>query len=402
MKTKKRILAVLTAAMLLVSCMPTSAFAQELDHVHDYSDVTEIEPGYFNPGYTIYRCSCGDSYNDDYTSPIEQPYCVLTGGKVGPGDSVTVQARLENCSSLADLDLDLFYNTQYLRLTDAQCAEYGVPERRSSRALHFNSIDPSAQQADLLLTFAVDANAPTGEMKISMSGCGVSAIPVDNGEQIILTVGSAFVNVYRPFKLTVNAPSAPVFPGDTVQMTVDLSDNTGVAGMALALHYDPDVLTLTGVEKSGMFDSGSIMMSGSLDVMPYRIIWDDAAAAGNHSENGTILTLTFAVKSEAAPGTTSVRVNCGDGDVLDTDLRPVELTTHGLDLAIIDHVCGDADGDRDLDLADVVLISRCLAAGWDVTIDADNSDVNGDGSVDLKDVVLIRRYLAGGWGVVLV
>ena len=29
-------------------------------------------------------------------------------------------------------------------------------------------------------------------------------------------------------------------------------------------------------------------------------------------------------------------------------------------------------------------------------------DANGDKYVDLKDVVLLRRYLAGGWGVTLV
>ena len=49
---------------------------------------------------------------------------------------------------------------------------------------------------------------------------------------------------------------------------------------------------------------------------------------------------------------------------------------------------------------DSVMISRCLAGGWDVTINPVNADVNGDGILDLKDIVQIRRFLAGGWGVV--
>ncbi|MBQ7547744.1 MAG: RICIN domain-containing protein [Clostridia bacterium] len=64
-------------------------------------------------------------------------------------------------------------------------------------------------------------------------------------------------------------------------------------------------------------------------------------------------------------------------------------------------VIGDADGDGDIGLKDVVQISRYLAGGWDVTIDEAAADVNKDGVVNLKDAVLLRRYLAGGWDVVL-
>lgn len=402
-KTHKRILAVLTAAMLLVSCSQFSILAVAVDHTHAYHVETVVAPGYQFGGYTVYRCSCGDSYMDDYTSPIEQPYCVLTGGKLAPGDSITVQAVLHNCSGLQDLTLDLFFDMQLLRLTDVQCAAYGVPEFLSDRTLYFSTIDPAAQQATLLLTFAVSANAPTGELTVSASGCGVSSLAADNGEEIFLTtVQSAVLTVYRPFVMAVNAPEEPLFAGDTVRVTVDLSENTGVAGMSLALHYDPDVLTLTAVGKCGMFNSGSTVMSGTISAMPYRILWDDAAAHGNHTENGTILELTFTVNDSAEPSTTQVYVTFDASDVLDTDLNPVELTTSGAQLSIVDHICGDADGDRELDLTDVVLISRYLAQGWDVEIDTDSSDVDGDGAVTLKDAVLIRRYLAGGWGVVLV
>ncbi|MBR5620417.1 MAG: dockerin type I repeat-containing protein, partial [Clostridia bacterium] len=63
---------------------------------------------------------------------------------------------------------------------------------------------------------------------------------------------------------------------------------------------------------------------------------------------------------------------------------------------------GDVDSDGEVDLADVTLLSRYLAGGWNVTVDETVADVNKDGIIDLKDVVLIRRYLAGGWNVALV
>ena len=62
---------------------------------------------------------------------------------------------------------------------------------------------------------------------------------------------------------------------------------------------------------------------------------------------------------------------------------------------------GDADGDGEVDLKDVVQIARYLAGGWEAVIDLSNSDVNGDSKVDLKDVVIIRRFFAGGWDISL-
>lgn len=64
-------------------------------------------------------------------------------------------------------------------------------------------------------------------------------------------------------------------------------------------------------------------------------------------------------------------------------------------------VNGDADGNGDVDLKDVVLLTRTLAGGWDSRVCTANMDVNGDGKINLKDVTLIRRYLAGGWNVTL-
>lgn len=63
---------------------------------------------------------------------------------------------------------------------------------------------------------------------------------------------------------------------------------------------------------------------------------------------------------------------------------------------------GDANGDGTVNLKDVTLLRRDLAAG-DVSTDpaAGNPDANGDGSVNLKDVTFLQRYLAGGWDVEL-
>lgn len=78
----------------------------------------------------------------------------------------------------------------------------------------------------------------------------------------------------------------------------------------------------------------------------------------------------------------------------------VELTVFLNDPNV--RVSGDVDMDGEVSTADIVLIVRTLAGGWNVRIWEPQADVNADGVIDLKDVVLIRRCLAGGWGVTLV
>ena len=81
-------------------------------------------------------------------------------------------------------------------------------------------------------------------------------------------------------------------------------------------------------------------------------------------------------------------------------MREVEFACTNGSVKIIQYISGDADGDGETSLKDVVLITRYLA-GWGITVDLDASDVNKDGEVSLKDVVMIRRYLAGGWNIEL-
>ena len=200
-----------------------------------------------------------------------------------------------------------------------------------------------------------------------------------------------------PIALTVSGGTAR--PGDTVQVTVDLVNNPGVAGMAFAVQYDPQVLALTAASAEGMFTQGSVVMSGNLSAMPFRVLWDDASATENHTEDGTVLTLTFTVRKTADAGITPVTVSIDPDDVLDVRLQAVELTGQNAEQTILRRIGGDADGDGDVTAADVICLTRYIARGWNVEINALNSDVNRDGAIDLKDVVLIRRYLVGGWGV---
>lgn len=71
-------------------------------------------------------------------------------------------------------------------------------------------------------------------------------------------------------------------------------------------------------------------------------------------------------------------------------------------VTVIDVALGDANGDTEIDLRDVVLLAQ-YCAGWDSAKEiaqADALDANADGEVDIRDLVLLAQFCAG-WGVTL-
>ena len=201
--------------------------------------------------------------------------------------------------------------------------------------------------------------------------------------------------------LALIVPDAPVYTGDEVTVTINLTQNTGLAAMSLALSYDPAVLTLTAVQGCGMLESGTLTCSNQMNAQPFVILWEDATGRERHTETGEIMTLTFTVKETAATGETTLTLTYDAASTFDIDMHCVPLTLSDAAMTVVLHMPGDADGDGILSLQDTTNMMRYLAGGWGVHIDMRNGDVNGDGLVNLRDVVLIRRFLAGGWDVVL-
>ena len=61
---------------------------------------------------------------------------------------------------------------------------------------------------------------------------------------------------------------------------------------------------------------------------------------------------------------------------------------------VVEVVYGDANGDGEINLKDV-LAARKYVAGMETEINLVASDVNKDGAVNMKDILLIRKYVAG-------
>ena len=188
--------------------------------------------------------------------------------------------------------------------------------------------------------------------------------------------------------------------GDEVDVTVSVENNAGITAAMLYLEYDPQILTLSGIQNGEVFPQSVFQTGGDQTAVPFTVFWADSLAEENNTANGTLVTFTFTVAADAPVGTTTVTVTYDPESTFDKDMQDVAFNVENNGVTV--YIPGDADGDGEFDLADVANLSRYLAGGWDVTVDTDTADVNGDGKINLKDVVLMRRALAGWTNVTLV
>ena len=121
---------------------------------------------------------------------------------------------------------------------------------------------------------------------------------------LVLCVGMMAVAASAAGTPALAVSSATGAAGKTVDVTVSLSNNPGIAMLEFGVDYDSSRLTLEGMTTTGL--------DGAMASTSY--IWVTTNAADSKYE-GKILTITFKVKEDAAPGAADVKltgINCGN------------------------------------------------------------------------------------------
>lgn len=170
-------------------------------------------------------------------------------------------------------------------------------------------------------------------------------------------------------------------------------NSSNLSGCIMTVIYDNHLIQPVEIEKSVLLENFTFEYNIKHNEGKIIIAFfgsDKIVAAG------VLLNISFNIENLNS-GHTNIVIDVNEA-VNDVN-KNVSLT--GCGSTIYKACSGDADEDGSVTLQDVVVITRWLAGGWNVTINEVNSDVNRDGVVDLKDAVLIRRFLAGGWNVVL-
>ena len=183
-------------------------------------------------------------------------------------------------------------------------------------------------------------------------------------------------------------------PDSTVEVSINIDNNKGIAGATFTLTYD-EKLTLLDIQKGDAFDMLDFTAPG-LFSSPCNFAWDSESAVS--AKNGKVLILSFKVSDKAAKNEElPVKLSYRYGDIYDANLDSIPVTFENGKITVINYIPGDVNGDGIVNGKDVTLIRRYNAGGYGVSINEEAADVNADGVINGKDVTLIRRVNAGGY-----
>ena len=187
--------------------------------------------------------------------------------------------------------------------------------------------------------------------------------------------------------------------GDTVTLPVYVYNNPGIVGMHVYVNYDPNAMTLTGVEGKDFAN----MEFGPLTA-PFSAIWLDALN-DNNTTNGALMELTFAVKKRVFGGKYSVEIYVQDAEeIFDANLQPVAFEFYNGTITVDSNMVppytpGDLTNDGKINARDLGRLQQYIN-NWDVTIILPAADVNGDDAINVRDLGMVQQYI-NGWDVTL-
>lgn len=133
----------------------------------------------------------------------------------------------------------------------------------------------------------------------------------------------------------LQAATVSASAGEDIEIPVELSGNPGIIALTFTFSYDTDVLELLSVEDCGLFADASFTPSGDITMVPFRLIWEDALAPDNYTDNGTMAILHFHVLDTAASGLSEVEINVEASNTFDVNLDDVyvESVNGGVEVA---------------------------------------------------------------------
>ena len=106
----------------------------------------------------------------------------------------------------------------------------------------------------------------------------------------------------------------------TIEVPIKIEKNSGICGATLTVAYD-EKLELKGISKGNAFSSLTMTPPGDFSQKTLKILWD---GVDEDKSNGTLVILRFSNPKKA--GTYKINISYKNGDIIDGDLNPVDVT----------------------------------------------------------------------------
>lgn len=124
---------------------------------------------------------------------------------------------------------------------------------------------------------------------------------------------------------SITISNAKAHPGQSVEITVNLAGNPGITSIDFSLEYDATQLELTAKQNGKLL--GGTINSQTIDKNPYYCGWINSLQKENCKQDGTLITLTFKVKSGALNGKQTISFTADKVTGYDANIRAVKFET---------------------------------------------------------------------------
>ncbi|MFR7414377.1 MAG: cohesin domain-containing protein [Anaerobutyricum hallii] len=187
----------------------------------------------------------------------------------------------------------------------------------------------------------------------------------------------------------IQAGSVQGYAGDEVTIPVTIKQNSGIAGFSYDVNYDSSKLQLKKMTAGTVTKEGTFTTNGNV------VNW---YTTDNITANGTILNITFTILKDTADGKYPVSISLHDGkkNLVNEEGSYVKAAYKAGEVEVVSGILGDINGDKDITIADVVLLNRYVLGKASLNSDKKKlADINSDGDVTIGDVVLLNRQVLG-------
>jgi len=261
------------------------------------------------------------------------------------GDTVTVQISLSQNPGIVAMQLNVSYDSARLQLLSATdkklfgngVASFGNNIKRNPYSLIWDDSSVSADHTETgalaELTFSILPSCPAGEVPVNVTVVQAGTFNVDLDDVSVSVTGGS-VTVLPASVTVLSAQGISAQQGTEIDIPVVLSDNVGLVALQTAVSYDSNQLTLTGVTDGELFGEENVTFGGNIGAVPYKMLWEDGITKTNHTENGTLVTLHFAVNPTACVGETVVQITAEAA--YNVSLQSVEVVSQDVTVTLLE------------------------------------------------------------------
>lgn len=139
---------------------------------------------------------------------------------------------------------------------------------------------------------------------------------------VMIVFSLTSMNMFTTFAVSSENPSIAINSargkaGDTVDVTITMSNNPGFVSANLYVKYDENILTLKKVKDGGLLSG---VTHSDNYTSPYGLCWVNDLSKENFKVNGVLATLTFEISKDAKSGESTISL---EQDILNCDVENV-------------------------------------------------------------------------------